>query len=217
MKIGIIGAGEMGQGLAGLLSRAGHAVLLSSRNPAEAARSLPFTDRDVRVASVFEAASAPVVFLALPFDQAMSVFDIVGSFEGQIVVDLTAAPSWTYRGQAAGLQIARRIPQACVVKAFSHIAAEALEPGLQHRDGLPLAAYYCGNHEPSNRVVAELISDTGFAPVCIGSLAVAHAIERDGILERLGLRLATQARELVEIHLTSPSPARSISRHSRAA
>ncbi|HTR02969.1 MAG TPA: NAD(P)-dependent oxidoreductase [Thermoanaerobaculia bacterium] len=69
MKLGFIGLGQMGSGMAGNLLRAGHDVAVYNRSPEKAG---PLAERGARVAaSVGEAAANPVVFTMLADDAAL--------------------------------------------------------------------------------------------------------------------------------------------------
>lgn len=69
MKVGFIGLGRMGAGMAGSLLRAGHEVTVYNRTPSKAR---PLGERGARVAgSVAEAAANPVVFTMLSDDAAL--------------------------------------------------------------------------------------------------------------------------------------------------
>ena len=69
MKVGFIGLGRMGAGMAGSLLRAGHEVTVYNRTPSKAR---PLGERGARVAgSVAEGAANPVVFTMLSDDAAL--------------------------------------------------------------------------------------------------------------------------------------------------
>lgn len=69
MKVGFIGLGRMGAGMAASLLRAGHEVTVYNRTPSKAR---PLGERGARVAgSVAEAAANPVVFTMLSDDAAL--------------------------------------------------------------------------------------------------------------------------------------------------
>ncbi|MGE5412756.1 MAG: NAD(P)-dependent oxidoreductase, partial [Syntrophomonadaceae bacterium] len=69
MKVGFIGLGQMGAGMAGSLLRAGHEVTVFNRT---AAKAQPHAEKGARVAgSVAEAAANPVVFTMLSDEAAL--------------------------------------------------------------------------------------------------------------------------------------------------
>ena len=70
MKVGFIGLGQMGTGMAGSLLRAGHEVTVHNRTPE---RMRPLGERGARVASsVAEVSANPIVFTMLADDDALS-------------------------------------------------------------------------------------------------------------------------------------------------
>lgn len=187
----------MGTGLAGLWSRAGHQVTISSRHPRSLVAVAGRLAHGVRVASVRDALlMANVVVIATPFSAVDSVLEQASELSQRIVVDITnpferRADGSQIRllpvGQSGASHISRRLPRARMVKAYSSIPARYLCPGAQYREGLPFAAFFCGDHPGACHIVGELISDSGFAPVDIGGLDRAGDIETDGSLQRLGL------------------------------
>jgi len=217
MKIGIIGAGSMGAGLASLWSRAGHEVTVSSRHPASIVATAAQIGHGVRVATIRGAlSSADIVVLATPFGTLDEALDHVGSLEDRLVIDTTNPCRWDSDGKlvrmlpstvSAASIVGRRRPRARLYKAYSTVPAQFLLPGAQHRDGLPLGAYFCGEDGDARRLVGELISDSGFAPIYIGSLGRAVEIEAGGALHRLGMMAAPAARELLRYPIPSESRA----------
>src|SRR5689334_18680803 len=90
MKIGVIGAGRIGGGIARQLSAAGHAVLVAGREPE---RLAPLADEiGGRTGTPAEAAAfGDVVVFAVPsgaFDDALAA---AGALDGKIVIDTTNA------------------------------------------------------------------------------------------------------------------------------
>lgn len=80
MKVGFIGLGQMGAGMAASLLRAGHTVTVYNRT---AEKTRPLAERGARVAaSVAEASAAPVVFTMLADDAALE--SVVFGEEGML-------------------------------------------------------------------------------------------------------------------------------------
>jgi len=211
MRIGIVGAGSMGAGLAGLWSRAGHEVTISSRHPASIIATAARLGRGVRVATVREAAaSADIVVLATGYATIGQAVDAIGPLDGRLVIDVTHPYRVGREGQqvrllpahlSAASQNQRRLPRAHVVKAYTAVSPRDLVPGAQHQDGLPLAVLLCGDDRGSKRTAAELISDSGFAPIDVGGLARSLDLETGGGLLEMGLLPAPQMRELLALRL----------------
>jgi predicted dinucleotide-binding enzyme len=207
MKIAIIGAGAMGEGLAILWGRAGHEVAIVGRNPSSVAATAARIGWGVRVATLRDAVTeAEVVVLAVPFEAVGEVVDRMPRLDGRVVIDVTNPYRRNAQGElvrmtasqvSAASTIARRLSQARVVKAYSHVPSPALLPGAQRQDGLPLAVFLAGDDRAAKQVVGELVNDSGFAPIDVGGLDRAVDIEAGGALHRRGLLPAPQARELL--------------------
>src|SRR5215212_8109092 len=90
MKIGIIGAGNVGRALAKASVRAGHAVTITASNAEEAghvAAEVGATAVDSNAGAV---AAADVVILAVPFDAVQGIATELGSrLDGKPLIDVT--------------------------------------------------------------------------------------------------------------------------------
>ena len=180
MKVGIIGAGMIGQATATRLIAAGHEVMISnSRGPETLAELEQSLGQSAHVGTTAQAARfGDVVLVAIPLKAIGSL--PADELAGQIVID--ANNYYPARdGQIAELDageigsselLARRLPGARIVKAFNtiyfeRIAHESRPPGSSERLAVPIA----GDDPEAKRAVAELIDDMGFDPVDAGLLA----------------------------------------------
>ena len=180
MRIGIIGAGKIGQAVATRLVDAGNEVMLAnSRGPETLAELEQSLGQSAHAGTVPEAAGyGEVVVVAIPL---VAIADLpADAFDRRIVID--ANNYYPGRdGQIAELDggsvgsselLARRLPGARVVKAFNTIYFQRLmneqrPPGHVDRLAIPLA----GDDAAAKQLVASLIDDMGFDPVDAGSLA----------------------------------------------
>jgi predicted dinucleotide-binding enzyme len=175
MRIGIIGSGNIGATAARLFAAAGHDVALAnSRGPATLAGLAEEIGDRARAETVEGAASfGDVVLVAIPF---LGYTDLPAAhLTGKIVID--AGNYYPARdGQHAALDadettiselLAEQIPRARVVKAFNTLYWEH----LRDRAGDGLALFLAGDDQDAKDRVAALMSDIGFAPVDVGSLA----------------------------------------------
>ncbi|MBO9532757.1 MAG: NADPH-dependent F420 reductase [Solirubrobacteraceae bacterium] len=181
MKIGFVGAGNIGQALAGDLVAAGHEVALSnSRGPETLADVVASLGEHAQAVGTEEAiAFGDLVVVTIPL---RAVSDLPAeAFDGRIVVD-TCNYYPARDGQIAELDddslteselVARLLPGARVVKAFNsiffkHLAEQgdaAAAPGT--RRGIPVAS----DHPAAKQLVEELIDEIGFDFVDAGPLA----------------------------------------------
>lgn len=191
MRIGVIGTGAMGSGLARRLARAGHDVMLGSRDP-ERGRDLGAATGSRGGTYAEAVAHGEAIVLAIPWWSIDAVAPILGPVRGKIVIDCTNpviddhGSLQELRGISAGEEIARQLPGARVVKCFNHIVAEVI-----HLDGdAPeprIVAFLCGDDEPAKQLVTDLVAKLGFEPVDVGDLQAARMLEP---LAGLMLRLA---------------------------
>jgi 8-hydroxy-5-deazaflavin:NADPH oxidoreductase len=208
MKIGIIGAGKVGGGLGNLWVRAGHQVLFSSRHPKRLKVLVEQAGPGAYVGNVGDAALFGDVILFSPnFWGLDDALEAAGPLKGKTVIDVTNPLEWNPNGRmvrslpqstTAGEELAKKRPQAHIVKAFSTIPASFI-PHAVYRPGQlqPLVVFYCGDHRLSKVVVHQLITDSGFVGLDAGQLRLAKELEAPGRLYRAGLIGVAQARRLL--------------------
>ena len=183
MKIGIIGAGHLGQAAARLFAEAGHEVALSnSREPGTLRALAKQLGPRVRAMSTEGAARfGTLVMEAIPFGQirtlppeglARKVFISASNYypERDGEVDFLEASSGRLLTHTE--LVARHLKHSRVVKAFNtiyheHLAAQAaLGKPLEERHYIPLAS----DDADAKTIVARLIEEIGFAPLDLGLL-----------------------------------------------
>jgi 8-hydroxy-5-deazaflavin:NADPH oxidoreductase len=187
MKIGIIGAGNIGGTLGRLWVQAGHQVRFGVRDPSAV---LPLLDELGSGASAGSARAAgafgEVVVYAGPYGAWPQIAgDILSSVLGKTIVD--AANPYPPRdgaivdavakmGQGAGAYTASLLPGTHVVKAFNTIywvdlRDKAFSPGRL------LAMPMAGDDALAVRITADLATDAGFEPVVVGGLAQSATLD----------------------------------------
>ncbi len=200
MKIGIVGAGKVGGGLGKLWAKAGHQVLFSSRHPDRLQLLLartPAGPRALVAAPVAEAGIFGQVILFSPnFWSVDDALEAIGPLEGKTVVDVTNPLEWNPSGRmvrslpgstTAGEELAKKLPAAYIVKAFSTVPAPFI-PHAFYRPGRlqRLVVFYCGDHPPAKVAVHRLVADCGFVGLDAGPLRLARELEAPGRLHRAG-------------------------------
>jgi predicted dinucleotide-binding enzyme len=178
MKIGIVGAGKMGQALAALFAKAGHEVCLSnSRGPDSLDTVISDLGPRCRAANVEECVeSSEVVVLATPWG---NTADAVGSVElwaGKLVIDTTnnrraPGPDGVIDiGDAVSSElVAEMVPGARLVKAFNATPIPMMIAALQSGDARN-AIYIAADDALAKSTVATLISSIGGEAVDVGDL-----------------------------------------------
>ena len=209
MRIGIIGAGKVGGGLGKLWVRAGHEVFFSSRHPNRLKALVEEAGPGAYSGNVADAALFGDVILFSPnFWSVDDALEATGPLKGKTVVDVTNPLEWSPTGRmvrslpdstTAGEQLAKKIPDARVVKAFSTIAASFIpyafyRPGQLQR----LVVFYCGDHCIPKVAVHQLITDSAFVGLDAGPLRLARELEAPGRLHRAGLVGIAEGRRLLK-------------------
>lgn len=177
MRIGILGAGVVGTSLAGGFSRAGHSIMLSSREPNSERMAATLAEvGGARAGSVSETlAFGEIIVVAIGWSHLPQAIADAGDWAGKIVIDTTNRPGTSASGRSAAQDLAAMIPGAHVVKAFNTIGAEHMGRGTLN--GEQLSMFMAGDDAQAKAVVAQLVADTGFAPVDAGGLNAAHLLE----------------------------------------
>jgi len=213
MKIGIVGAGKVGGGLGKLWVRAGHQVLFSSRHPERLRALVAEAGPGAYVGDVGDAALFGDLILFSPnFWGLEDALAAAGPLKGKTVIDVTNPVEWNPNGRilrslpqstTLGEELARKLPNAQVVKAFSTIPASFI-PHVNYRpEALQrLVVFYCGDSETSKVTVDQLIRDIGFVGLDAGGLRMARELEAPGRMHRAGLIGIAQAKRLLD-HLTN--------------
>ena len=205
MKIGIIGAGKVGGGLAKLWVRAGHQVLFSSRHPK---RLRVLVEEAGPGAYLGDAALFGDVILFSPnFWGVDDALEAAGPLKGKTVIDVTNPVEWNPNGRmvrsvrqstTAGEELAKKLPNARVVKAFSSIPASFIPHAIYRTGQLQrLVVSYCGDYHTSKVIVHQLIADSGFVGLDAGRLRMAKELEAPGRMNRAGLIGIAQAKRLL--------------------
>ena len=187
MKIGIIGAGAIGQTYAKLWSAAGHEILLSSRNPEKLTPIVEGIGPAVQAGTPAQAARfGDVVLLAVNYWTLDEAIDAIRPHVlGKLVIDATnplrhAAGGGTERvigdDQIAGLVMADKLPEARIAKGFTTLWTGHVERYANVAD--PRIAMTLAADAPEDReTVAQLIRDAGLVPVDLGTLAQSRPLD----------------------------------------
>ena len=208
MKIGIIGAGKVGGGLGKLWVKAGHQVLFSSRHPKRLRVLVEEAGSGVYIGGVGDAALFGDVILFSPnFWGVDDALKAAGPLKGRTVIDVTNPVEWNANGRmvrslarstTAGEELAKKLPHARVVKAFSTIPASFIPHAIYRTGQLQrLVVFYCSDYQTSKVIVHQLITDSGFVGLDAGRLCMAKELEASGRLNQAGLIGIAQAKRLL--------------------
>jgi hypothetical protein len=183
MDISILGTGNMAQGLASVLSKAGYTVTLGSRDAAKAKEIARSLGANVSGATIRDAAArSDIVVLAVPFGAAAETITAAGGLAGKVVVDISNPLTADYMGltigheTSAAEEIQKLAPKAKVVKAFNTIFASLFQAG--GRVGATAATVFiAGNDEAANKTVETIARKAGFEVQQTGALKLARYLE----------------------------------------
>lgn len=187
MKIGLIGAGAIGQIYAKLWNAAGHEVLLSSRNPQKLTELVGEIGPSVQAGTPAQAAAfGDVVLLAVNYRTLDDAIEAIRPHvEGKLVIDATNPLQHAEGGgiervieddQIAGLVVAGKLPEARIAKAFTTLWTGHVERHANVAD--PKVAMTLAADAPADReTVAQLVRDAGLVPVDLGTLAQSRPLD----------------------------------------
>ncbi|MDP4510089.1 NAD(P)-binding domain-containing protein [Nonomuraea sp. G32] len=186
MTIGIIGAGAIGQALAGRLVAAGQQVLISSSRGPDSLHDLVHAfGSHLKPASVREAAAEDIVIIAVPWRQlpmAVKAAD-VAHWGGRIVIDTTnplGPPDFKVAdlgGRTSSEVVADLVPGARVVKAFNTLTPAVLGADPRTPAGRRVI-FLSGDDAGANDRIAHLIQHAGWAAIDLGPLAIGGRLQQ---------------------------------------
>ena len=196
MKIGIIGAGNVGTALGEGWAKAGHEVVYGLREGS--ARALP---EGARAASVRGAAEASdVIVLSTPWDAVPGALAAAGDLGGRVLIDTTnpIGPGFQLalgHTTSGAEEVARLAPGARVIKAFNTTGFENMtNPRYGERRA---AMFLAGDDAPAREATAHLAEGLGFEPIALPSLSRARDLEpfamlwiRLAIIQKVGRDIA---------------------------
>jgi len=187
MKIGIMGAGNMGAAFARRLAAADHEVAIAARGLDEARKVANQVGHRVRAVLREELAEGTdLLILATPYGASVDALRAVRHTAGKTVIDISNPLTQDKSGLVVGHttsaaeEIQRAVPGVKVVKAFNTVFSAVLgsEPGGDSK----VQVFYAGDDAGAKDTVRRLAESTGFEPVDGGPLANARYLEPLGML-----------------------------------
>lgn len=174
MKIGIIGAGHIGQALAKKLTNAGYPVVISNSRGIESLQPLVNELGALATAGTNEdVAQADMVILAVRWEQMNNVLNqIKEPLAGKVVVDASNYsndPSYPRLERSATAVVAEQIPDSKVVKAFNALYSKWLDANPRVENGKRVS-FISGDSPSAKETVGKIITDMGFKVVDLGNL-----------------------------------------------
>lgn len=197
MKIGIVGAGNIGGLIGTLWSRAGHDVMFASRHPESLSELVEATGGAAASGTPDQAiAFGDVILLSIPFKE-LPAFGPAKhrSFERKVVLD-TSNPTLSRDGALAeqvlgsgrgtGAYLREWLPGVRLVRAFNTVWVKVLTSEAyrsEPRVGIPLAS----DDEEALQIASGLVVDAGFDPVIVGALERSREFDRGTAIYDTGM------------------------------
>ena len=183
MKIGVLGTGNMGSGLARQFAAAGHDVFVGSRDP-QKGKELG-AELEMGGGSYREAVDhGDAVLFAVPWWGVDESLEAAGSLSDKVLIDCTnpyTDETYTqvveFSGSSGAEEIAKKAQGAKVVKAWNHTYA-AIVNSSPDFGGVPASVFICGDDSSAKEMVAGIARDAGYEPVDSGPLSSARFIEK---------------------------------------
>ena len=183
MNITIIGAGNMGRGIATRAIAGGHKVTFVDANPETAQKAAADLNAEV---GTLDTPLGDVVVLAVWYGTNIEIAKQLGDkLAGKVVVDIANPLNSTYDGLATAPDsssaedlakaIASGASGAKVVKAFNTTYAGTLLSGSVA--GQPLDVFIAGDDADAKAKIAQIVTDGGMRAVDAGPLHRARQIE----------------------------------------
>jgi hypothetical protein len=215
VKIGIIGAGRIGGGVARQLAGAGHQVMLSfSRDQATLDALAAQIGPSASTGSPADAvAFGEVVVISVPWGVLPQALQQAGPLDGKIVIDTTnqfGGPPLPAEGQTAAQFNASRMPGARYTKSFNTLTSAFQAEAAGRRGAERVVQWLCGDDAGAKDVVAGLITDAGFVPADVGGTAgcaVMEAPRRPGAVYGEEYHLADASAVVDAVRAGRPIPA----------
>lgn len=187
MKVGIIGAGDVGGTLGMRWRQKGHEIMFGIRNrQSRNVQKLIELDKNLQFAEIRETvAFGDVIVFAVPWTSVEETILIAGNLTDKILIDPTNPLTPDLKGLAlentsAAETISNLAKSTRVVKAFNMIGAKTLNNLIYDSQRADL--FICGDDNHSKQIVRELAIDIGFDVIDVGPLVNARLLESLALL-----------------------------------
>jgi hypothetical protein len=184
-QIGVIGSGRVGKALGSWIVKAGFSVVFTSRDLAHAGEAASAAGQNARALPLEEALQeSEIVLLTLPYKGVGALLESGSALlRGKIVVDVTNPVSDDRKSLLIGHdtsgaeEIAKKIPEAKVVKAFNTVFAEVYSSQDPVIYGHAISICFAGDDATAKEAIKTIIEKLGFDAVDAGPLKNARYLE----------------------------------------
>lgn len=182
MKIGIIGAGDVGGTLGMRWRQKGHEIKFGIRNrQSQNVQNLIQLDKNLEFGEIRETVEfGDVIVFAVPWTSVEETILKAGNLTDKILIDPTNPITPDLKGlslgnSSAAEKISNLAKSTKVVKAFNMIGAQTLDNLIFDSQRADL--FICGDDSHAKQIVRELAIDIGFDVIDVGPLANARMLE----------------------------------------
>lgn len=187
MKVGIIGAGDVGGTLGMRWRQKGHEIMFGIRNrQSRNVQKLIELDKNLEFGEIRETvAFGDVIVFAVPWTSVEETILIAGNLTDKILIDPTNPLTPDLKGLAlentsAAETMSNLAKSTKVVKAFNMIGAKTLNNLIYDSQRADL--FICGDDSHAKQIVRELAIDIGFDVIDVGPLVNARLLESLALL-----------------------------------
>ena len=187
MKIGIIGAGDIGGTLGMRWRQKGHEIMFGVRNrQSQNVQKLIELDKNLEFGEIRETVVfGDVIVFAVPWTSVEETILIAGNLTDKILIDPTNPLTPDLKGLAlenisAAEKMSNLANSTKVVKAFNMIGAKTLSNLIYDSQRADL--FICGDDSHAKQIVRELAIDIGFEVIDVGPLVNARLLESLALL-----------------------------------
>ena len=187
MKIGIIGAGDVGGTLGMRWRQKGHKIMFGIRNrQSQKVQKLIELDKNLQFGEIRETvAFGDVIVFAVPWTSVEETILIAGNLTDKILIDPTNPLTPDLKGLAlentsAAETMSNLAKSKKVVKAFNMLGAQTLNNLIYDSQRADL--FICGDDSHAKQIVRELAIDIGFDVIDVGPLVNARLLESLALL-----------------------------------
>jgi len=177
-RLGIIGAGRIGQAMARTTLRAGREVVIANSRGPESLTSLVAALGDgVTAGAVDDAVAAAIVVLGVPWPQATEALRGL-AWSDQIVIDaMNDFDPSDLNGRTSSEVVVDLVAPARVVKAANTLAAEVLASD-PHEAGGRRVIFLSGDDLDAKAEVTALFENAGFFAIDLGGLRAGGELQQ---------------------------------------
>jgi len=183
MRIGIIGAGGIGQAIAGHLAKAGYDIIVSNgRGPESLAAVVSQLGGRSKAGAREEAAKSEVVVIAVRWEQVHAALSGLPPWDGRILIDATNPVESGFEmadlgGRTSSEVVASMAPGARLVKVGNTLQRALLASDPKEAGGHRVL-FMSGDDANAKATVGGMFEKAGFATIDLGGLAIGGRLQQ---------------------------------------